>query len=116
MADPRVCSSKAHIELADVVRQFGPQYTSQYGNRMMPWQQRALSDIAACCTPELGGRLYRCNGLVNLFVSARVGTKLARSGPSWGRQSVLEHDGEVVQRFSPLRDRHGPLLGRLVDG
>jgi len=35
-------------------------------------------------------------GLVNLFVSAQVGTKLAGSGPSWGRQSVLEDDGEVV--------------------
>ncbi len=55
-------------------------------------------------------------GLVNLFVSTQLGTELAGSSASWGRQSVLEHDGEVVQRFSPLRDRHGPLLGRLVDG
>jgi hypothetical protein len=27
---------------------------------MMPSQKKALADIAACCTPELGGRLYRC--------------------------------------------------------
>jgi Putative transposase/Transposase zinc-binding domain len=61
MADPCVRSPKADVQLADVVRQFGPQYMSQYGHRMMPSQKRALSDIAACCTPELGGRLYRCN-------------------------------------------------------
>jgi hypothetical protein len=58
MVDPRVCPPKADVELADVVRRFGPQYTSQYGHRMMPSQKKALSDIAACCTPELGGRLW----------------------------------------------------------
>jgi hypothetical protein len=52
---------KAGIELADVVRRFASQYTSQYGPAMMPSQKRALSDIAACCTRELGGRLYRCD-------------------------------------------------------
>ena len=52
MVDPRVRPPKAAVELADVVRRFGPQYTSQYGHRMMPSQKKALSDIAACCTPE----------------------------------------------------------------
>ena len=28
---------------------------------MMPSQKRALADIAACCTKELGGRLYHCD-------------------------------------------------------
>lgn len=54
MVDPRVGPPKAAVELADVVRRFGPQDTSQYGHRMMPSQKKALSDIAACCTPELG--------------------------------------------------------------
>ena len=67
MVDPCVCSPKADVELADVVRQFGPQYTSRYGPRMMPSQKRALSDIAACCTPKLGGRLYRCNDCDETF-------------------------------------------------
>jgi hypothetical protein len=49
------------IELADVVRRFGPKYTTQYGHLTMPSQKRALADIAACCTEQLGGRLYRCN-------------------------------------------------------
>ena len=55
MVDPSVCPPKAAVELADVVRRFGPQYTSQYGHRMMPSQRRALSDIAACCTRRAGG-------------------------------------------------------------
>jgi hypothetical protein len=61
MVDRSVCPTKAGIELADVVRRFGPQYTSQFGPGMMPSQRRALSDIAACCTQELGGRLYHCD-------------------------------------------------------
>ena len=57
MVDPRVCPPKGKIELADVVRRFGPEYISQYGERMLPSHRKALADIAACCTRELGGRL-----------------------------------------------------------
>jgi hypothetical protein len=67
MVDPRVCPPKAEVELADVVRRFGPQYTSQYSHRMMPSQKKAFSDIAACCTRELGGRLYRCDDCDDTF-------------------------------------------------
>jgi hypothetical protein len=67
MVDPRVCPSKAHVELADIVRRFGPQYASQYGHQMMPSQKKALRDIAACCTQELGGRLYRCDDCDDTF-------------------------------------------------
>ena len=42
MVDPRVCPPKVDVELADVVRRFGPQYTSRYGHRMMPSQKKAL--------------------------------------------------------------------------
>jgi Putative transposase/Transposase zinc-binding domain len=65
--DSRVCPPKADVELADVVRRFGPQYVSQYGEGMMPSQKRALSDIAACCTRELGGRLYCCDDCQDTF-------------------------------------------------
>ena len=67
MAEHCVGPPGTDIELADVVHRFGPQYTSQYGERMMPSQKRALSDIAACCTPELGGRLYRCDDCDQTF-------------------------------------------------
>jgi hypothetical protein len=66
MVDPSV-DTKGDVELADVVRQFGPQYTSQYGHVMMPSQRRALADIAACCTRELGGRLYQCHDCQDTF-------------------------------------------------
>jgi Putative transposase/Transposase zinc-binding domain len=67
MVDPSVCPPQVNVELADVVRQFGPQYTSRYGDRMMPSHRRALWDIAACCTRQLGGRLYRCDDCHDTF-------------------------------------------------
>jgi len=67
VVDPRVCPPKAKVELADVVRRFGPQYIARYGHRMMASQKRALSDIAACCTRELGGRLYHCDDCHDTF-------------------------------------------------
>ena len=67
MVDPRVCPPKADVELADIVRRFGPEFISRYGPRMMASQKRALSDIAACCTRELGGRLYHCDDCHDTF-------------------------------------------------
>ena len=67
MVEPSVRTPKTRVELADVVRRFGLKYTSQYGAQMMPSQKRALSDIAACCTRELGGRRYRCDDCKESF-------------------------------------------------
>ena len=74
MANPSICPAntdrglpQADVELADVVRRFGPEYISPYGHVMLPSQQRALADIAACCTKELGGRLYRCDDCSESF-------------------------------------------------
>jgi hypothetical protein len=61
------CPPKAGVELADVIRRFGSQYASQYGQAMMPSQKRALADIAACCTEALGGRRYRCDDCHDTF-------------------------------------------------
>jgi hypothetical protein len=69
MVDPHVCAQKRDIELADVVRQFGPQYAAQHGQRILPSHQKALADIAACCTKELGGRLYGCDDCGDSFWS-----------------------------------------------
>jgi hypothetical protein len=60
-------ASGTDVELADVVRQFISEYLSQYGSLMMPSQKRALADIMACCTRELGGRLYRCDDCTESF-------------------------------------------------
>ena len=68
MVNPSVClpttdqeHSSPTVELADVVRRFGGEYRSQYGHLMMPSHERALADIAACCTQELRVRLYQCD-------------------------------------------------------
>src|SRR5271157_2131875 len=61
MFDPRVERPKPRLELADIVRRFGPDYLAHYGSSMMPSQRKALADIEACCTPALGGRLYHCD-------------------------------------------------------
>ena len=47
--------SKNNLELADVFRQFYPQYIEQYGHQMMPSQRRAAEDIMSCMTAEKGG-------------------------------------------------------------
>jgi len=74
MVNPSLCPAntdpglpKGDVELADVVRQFGAEYRSQYGHVMMPSHERALADITACCTKELGGRLYRCDDCSESF-------------------------------------------------
>ena len=76
MVNPSVCppatdvhASGQDVELADVVRRFGPEYTSRYGHVMMPSQKRALEDIAACCTPAMGGKLHRCDDCQETFWS-----------------------------------------------
>ena len=48
------------IDVADVVRRFAPAYLDVHGASMLPSHRRALFDIAACRTAELGGHLWRC--------------------------------------------------------
>jgi Zn finger protein HypA/HybF involved in hydrogenase expression len=55
------------IELADVVRRFKDDYVAQSGHLMMPSQKKALADIAACMTAEMGGHQYQCRDCDNRF-------------------------------------------------
>ena len=93
MFDPSVCPPEADVDLADVIRRFGPQYTSQYGHRMMPSQKRALSDIAACCTQESGDgsttvtTAMRRSGATTAAVTGRVPNAM-EARPSNGSKSV----------------------------
>jgi hypothetical protein len=48
------------IELADVVRRFKDDYIARFGHQMMPSQKKALADIAACMTAQMGGHHYQC--------------------------------------------------------
>ena len=49
------------IELAEVVRNHGPEYLEKFGDRMPPNHKRALSAIVACRTEEMGGHLEECD-------------------------------------------------------
>jgi hypothetical protein len=48
------------VELADIFRRYGPEYIDRFGNRMLPSHHRALQDIVACRTEQMGGHLYCC--------------------------------------------------------
>jgi hypothetical protein len=48
------------VELADIFRRYGPDYIERFGARMLPSHHRALRDIVACRTEQMGGQLYCC--------------------------------------------------------
>ncbi|MFH1027382.1 MAG: IS91 family transposase, partial [Pseudomonadota bacterium] len=48
------------VELADIFRRYGPDYIDRFGPRMLPSHLRAIHDIVACRTEQMGGHLYRC--------------------------------------------------------
>jgi len=55
------------IQLADVVRRFKDRYVDQFGHLMMPSQRKALADIAACMTAQMGGHRYKCRDCGQTF-------------------------------------------------
>ena len=74
MVNPNACLANTNqellprnVELADVVHRFGAEYQSQYEQAMLPSHKRALTDIEACCTQQLGGRLYQCDDCTESF-------------------------------------------------
>ena len=49
------------IELADIMRQFGPLYLQRFSESMPVSHKQALLDIQRCRTPEMGGHVYQCD-------------------------------------------------------
>lgn len=49
------------LEVADVLRQYGPAYLEQFAAKMPACQRRAFEDLPRCRTAALGGHLYQCN-------------------------------------------------------
>jgi len=47
--------------IADIVRRHGAAYLARFGDGVPPSHVRALADIAACRTPEMGGHLLECD-------------------------------------------------------
>ena len=48
------------LSLAEVLRQYWPQYERQFGSALLPSHRRAVQAILNCRTPALGGQVFRC--------------------------------------------------------
>jgi Zn finger protein HypA/HybF involved in hydrogenase expression len=59
--------NKPQLELADVVRRFMGRYNEQFGHLMLPSHHRALQDIVACMTEDMGGEHYHCKDCNEAF-------------------------------------------------
>ncbi len=57
----------AHLEVADIFRQFGPSYLEAFGEGMPPSHRRAIEDIVACRTGAMGGHVFQCGGCGKTF-------------------------------------------------
>ena len=47
-------------DIAEIVRRFSKDYTTQFGEKMLPSQKKAIFDIATCQTVVRGGRQFAC--------------------------------------------------------
>jgi hypothetical protein len=52
----------AALELADILRDYGPAFLGAYGDTASPEQRRALRDLVRCRTAALGGHVEACDG------------------------------------------------------
>jgi hypothetical protein len=50
-----------HLELAEIVREYGSTYLARYGKATFPQQRRVLRDIVVCRTAALGGHVKKCD-------------------------------------------------------
>jgi hypothetical protein len=48
------------IELADIMRQFGPLYLERFSGSMLTSHKKAIADIQGCRTEAMGGHIYQC--------------------------------------------------------
>jgi Putative transposase/Transposase zinc-binding domain len=49
------------LEVADVLRCYGPEYLDRFGQDLLPSHRRAIEDRLACRTEALGGQLLQCD-------------------------------------------------------
>jgi hypothetical protein len=50
------------LELAEVIRAFGPAFEAEYGHTLAPAQRQALRALVRCRTAALGGHVEACDG------------------------------------------------------
>ena len=49
------------LEVADVLRAYGPAYMGEFGDQLSSEQRRVLRDLVRCRTAELGGHVEECD-------------------------------------------------------
>ena len=54
-------------DIAEIIRRFADDYTTQFGDKMLPSQQKAIFDIATCQTAARGGQRFRCDDCEQSF-------------------------------------------------
>ncbi len=54
--------SEHPLEVADVLRAYGPAYLEAFGKTLSHQQCRVLNDLVRCRTAELGGHVEECDG------------------------------------------------------
>jgi hypothetical protein len=47
--------------IADIFRQYGPEYLERHGDRMLPSHRKAVRDILDCRTVACGGHVFECD-------------------------------------------------------
>ena len=52
----------AALELAGILRDYGPAFLGAYGDTASPEQRRVLRDLVRCRTAALGGHVEACDG------------------------------------------------------
>lgn len=67
------------FEVGEVIRRFGPAFLARYGAQLTPVHYKVLASLAACRTPAMGWRIYRC-----------------------------DHCGQTVPLYNSCGDRHCP--------
>ena len=48
------------LEIADIIRQYGPSFLERYGADLPLSQRKVLAALEACRTARMGGHIYRC--------------------------------------------------------
>jgi len=59
--------SRSSHDIAEIVRRFSDDYSTQFGDVMLPSQKKAILDIATCQTAVRGGRRFRCDDCDHSF-------------------------------------------------
>ena len=49
------------VELADILRRYGPAYRAKYADRLLPSHRAAMQAIEDCRTEGLGGHVFHCD-------------------------------------------------------